>query len=354
MIQRWLFPLILVTALLPKFAFTAGSDCSTVEVVGAGCGNAETNNDLIFRYAGKEFRQSELDIRIRESLYQLANEYYQARQRLMDNAIWQIYLSQEAERQNKTAEQVAMGLVKLSEPTEQQINTFYQANQAQIAVPLEQVKERVVQFLVQQQALEQRTQLIEKIKQEGDYLFLVKPPQPPVSVIETNGFPSTGSPLAAVEVVEFSDYQCPHCKTASAVLQRLAERYADKVRIVFMDFPINRSGISLKIAEGAVCADQQGKFLEYHHAAFELQTSLSAKSPLEIASKLGLDSAQFSSCVGDTEAAAKVAKSKAEALRLGLDSTPSFFVNGVKLNIRSDIEKELTEAIDKALQQAGA
>jgi len=353
MIYRWLLLLLLASLVLPNFAFSAGSDCSTAEVT-TGCGNTETSSDAIFRYAGKEFKQSELDIRIRESLYRLDNEYYEARQQLMDNAIWQIYLAQEAERQNKSLEQVTMELVKLVEPTDQEIDTFYQANKAQIGAPLEQVRGRIVQYLVQQQALEQRAQLIEEIKKEGDYLFLIKQPQPPVSTIETEGFPSTGSPLAAVEVVEFSDYQCPHCKTASSVMQHLEQRYADNVRLVFMDFPINRSGISLKVAEGAVCADQQGKFLEYHHAAFEMQTSLSANSPSEIATRLGLDSAKFSSCLTSTETSAKVAKSKAEAVRLGLDSTPTFFVNGIKLKVQSDMEKELTEAIDKALHQAGS
>ncbi len=349
MVRRWLSPLIIATALLPGFA--SGADCASTETTSSCSDNSEKSGAL-FRFAGREYHENDLDIQVRENLHQLASKYYEGRQLLLDNAVWQIYLTQESERQKKTPEQVAMALISLTQPTEEAMRTFYEANKSNIPAPYEQVKQQVAQYIVQQQALNERSKLIASIKKEGQFALLIEKPLPPIATIETDGFPSKGSKLAPVEVVEFADYQCPHCKTASEVMQRLEKEYGEKIRVVFMDFPINRSGISLKVAEGAVCADQQGQFWAYHYRAFESQSSLSANSPQNLAAKLGLDAETFSKCLAGTEARSKVAKAKSEALRLGLNSTPTFFVNGIRVYTESSLEKELSDAISKALKEA--
>jgi protein-disulfide isomerase len=122
-----------------------------------------------------------------------------------------------------------------------------------------------------------------------------------------------------------------------------------------MDQPfINRGGLdSRNIAEGAVCADQQGKFWEYHDLAFQRQTELRPGAAQELAKQLGLDEEAFSSCLESADTKAKVARSKTEANRLGATSTPTFFVNGRQV-LTDNVEAGLTEAIDKALKTAGS
>ncbi|MCB1851567.1 MAG: DsbA family protein [Gammaproteobacteria bacterium] len=353
MLKRWLYSLCLAITLLPALAAAVGCGDET-QPTPTGCTDDVVHSGALFNFDGVDFGESDLDLRIREKLYELAIVHYREQEQLMDSALWQIYLSREAERQQKDPQQLAMTLFNLSPPTEQAMNAFYQANKEKIVTPYEQVKPQVAQFLLQQQMLEQRAKLIDKIKNEGRYALLITKPQPPIAMIDTEGFPSKGSLLAPVEVVEFADYQCPHCKTAAEVMQRLEKRYADKLRVIFMDFPINRSGISRKIAEGAVCADQQGKFWEYHNTAFELQSSLSADTPLDLANRLGLDIERYATCLQSPDAGVKVTKAKTEALRLGLDSTPSFFVNGIHVNVHSNLEQELSQAIDLALKGTGS
>jgi protein-disulfide isomerase len=65
-----------------------------------------------------------------------------------------------------------------------------------------------------------------------------------------------------VTIVEFADYQCPHCKIAAESLKKVTEKFKGKVRLVFMDYPINPSGISRAVAEASHCALEQGKFWE--------------------------------------------------------------------------------------------
>ena len=128
--------------------------------------------------------------------------------------------------------------------------------------------------------------MIEKIKKETSFEFLLKKPIAPVVNINIDGFPMTGNKKSEVTVVEFADYQCPHCKHAYEIMKKLKKDHKDKFKLVFIDFPINRSGISRKVAEGAYCAMQQGKFWEYHGAAFDAQSSLNNDSAKSLAEGL--------------------------------------------------------------------
>ena len=107
------------------------------------------------------------------------------------------------------------------------------------------------------------------------------------------------------------------------------------------------------MAEGAVCAGEQGRYWAYHDEAFARQSGLGTESPVSIAKSLGLDGQRFSQCLAGEGARQKVARAESEARRLGLDSTPTFFVNGVQVSVHSDMEQELAEAIERALAEAG-
>ena len=129
-------------------------------------------------------------------------------------------------------------------------------------------------------------------------------------------------------------------------------RYGDRLRVVFVDFPINPSGISRIVARGAACAAEQGRFWDYHDLAFERQRQLDASAPGTLAAALKLDMTAFQSCLAAPRAQAVVARGAAEAARLGLDSTPTLFLNGRRLILPS-IERDLPVAIEAALAEAG-
>ncbi len=151
-----------------------------------------------------------------------------------------------------------------------------------------------------------------------------------------------------MKIVEFADYQCSHCKEASQTLHRLLTQYKDQIQLTYMDFPINRSGISRKVAEGAVCADQQDKFWEYNNLAFENQSQLTNDSPLAMAKELQLDTTKFDTCVTSPNTAKKVKASELQAINLGIRGTPAIFVNGRKLE-GHEIDQALTKAVSDLL-----
>ena len=346
-LPRLLFVVFLALSAMPL----AATECSdnTVEKRSVGCGGESNGQRALFQYDGRSYLFDDLRPSERQSWYELELKQFEARKLILDNALWQIHIDQEAARRNIDRDKLALELLRIEQPSEESLKTFYQANKAQISAPYEEIKSQLASYLIQQQVIRNRASLIDALRQQQRYQVLLDMPQPPIAMIDTQDYPSRGSEFAPVEVVEFADYQCPHCKTASQAMARLRERFGEKLRVVFMDFPINRSGISRKVAEGGVCAGEQGSYWQYHDAAFGQQPSLSHDSPLKIAQSLGLDEAKFAACLSGDHAMTEVTRGESEARRLGLDSTPTFFVNGVKVSVHDDMETALRQAIDEAL-----
>ena len=151
--------------------------------------------------------------------------------------------------------------------------------------------------------------------------------------IPTDGAPGMGKQGAAITLVEFSDYECPFCqKWHAEVLPKLLETYKDKIYFVYRDFPL--SGIHLNAtaaAEAARCAGDQGKYWDYNTKLFSGQYKYGADGFQKIASEMQLDNAQFTDCVKSRKYQAAVQKDFDFANRLGVRSTPTFFINGLAM-----------------------
>jgi len=144
---------------------------------------------------------------------------------------------------------------------------------------------------------------------------------------------------APVTLIEFSDFQCPFCRTATGALKEVLSRYPDDVRWVFKNFPLDMTcnadmsqqlhPIACRAAVVARCAGAEDPrlFWEMHDAIFQSELS-SEEELLDIAAALGLTSAGFRHCI-DTEATLDAVQSDVDAGRkLGVSATPTIFVNG--------------------------
>ena len=167
-----------------------------------------------------------------------------------------------------------------------------------------------------------------------------QPETPPPSLqptaaptLDTRGRPARGSDRARVTVVEFTDYECPFCRQhARQTLPLLLERYGDRVRYVVMNYPIAMlHETAVAAAEAAECAADQGRFWEYHDQLFATD-SLTNASLGQIAARLKLDSRTFTRCVDTHARAALVQRHVALGDLLGVTGTPSFFVNGRRID----------------------
>ena len=144
---------------------------------------------------------------------------------------------------------------------------------------LEDIRNEIIVMLKGEAQQKARAALLVQLKQAGKFRYLMEQPEAPVVAIRSQGFPSKGQKGAPIKIVEFADYQCPHCQVAAENLKSVIKQFPKKVEFTFIDFPINRSGISTKVAEGGVCASEQGKFWEYHYLAFDKQAELEKPLP---------------------------------------------------------------------------
>lgn len=140
--------------------------------------------------------------------------------------------------------------------------------------------------------------------------------------------PVRGAPMAPVSIVEFSDFECPHCGAAHPVLSRTLDEFAGKVNLVFKQFPLDSHKNAAPAARAAVAAQQQGKFWELADLLFEHQRELSPEKIEELAKQAGVDVAKFDTARDSASVAERVEKDKKEGIELGVQGTPSLFING--------------------------
>jgi protein-disulfide isomerase len=186
---------------------------------------------------------------------------------------------------------------------------------------------------------------LEKVKKSKKFTLNLQKPEAPVVDVKFEGFPAKGKDGAKVTIIEFADYQCPHCKVASESFKKVTEKFKDKVKFVYLDFPVNPSGISKVVAEGSHCAEEQGKFWDYHYKAFEGQATLDKDSPTKLAKELKLDEAKFKACLEGTKGKALVEKARSEGERIGVSGTPYLLING-----RRYMGAHTVEAITKEIE----
>jgi len=145
--------------------------------------------------------------------------------------------------------------------------------------------------------------------------------------------PSIGNDSAHVTVVEFSDFECPFCgEFARDQFPIIKAQYIDtgKVRFVFKQFPLPSHPDAELAAETAVCAQDQGKFWEYHDLLYAHQDKLGKSDLLGYAAQLGLDSSTFADCANGLRAT-DVLADRTAGEKAGVAGTPTFFFNGRKV-----------------------
>lgn len=176
----------------------------------------------------------------------------------------------------------------------------------------------------------------------------LKAPPAPVQTISVDNDPSQGAATAPVTIVMFSDFQCSACSATHPILKEAMEPYADKIRFVVRDFPletIHENGFHAALAASA--ANKQGKFFEYIEILYKNQKSLDDASLKKYAADLGLNAAQFALDFTSKETASEVRADMADGTSYGINGTPTIFVNG--RYVRRISPDGFKEAIESAL-----
>jgi protein-disulfide isomerase len=174
--------------------------------------------------------------------------------------------------------------------------------------------------------------------------------QQPIRVnVSVDDDPSLGPASAPITIIEFSDFHCPYCKKWQAeTFYPLLQAYPDQIHFVYRDFPIT-SAESFVAAQAADCAGEQGAYWKFHDALLTGELGLGREAYTKYADLLGIDAEALLSCVDSERYADEVEADARYAASLGVNGTPTFFINGIPL-VGAQPLQQFSQIIDSELQ----
>ena len=219
---------------------------------------------------------------------------------------------------------------KIKDVTEPEIGDWYRANQNRVqGATLDQVRVPIRAYLTQERMQTIRTEYLNTLRAKTAVRINLEPPRQRVATADS---PARGPENAPIELIEFSDFQCPFCLRADPVVRQVLATYGDRIRFVYRHYPLPNHPNARPAAEAAACAGDQGKFWAFHDRIFTNQTKLTDADLKQHAVEIGVDTAKFNACVDGHATKARVDADMRAGEEAGVDGTPAFFINGRSLS----------------------
>jgi protein-disulfide isomerase len=215
-----------------------------------------------------------------------------------------------------------------------------------------QIKDRIMSYLQTQKRQDVIQAYVAKLTKASPIEVYFSKPKMSVNV-EVGQAPTFGKDGAAVTIVEFSDFQCPFCSRGADTVNELKKKYGNKVRIAFKHFPLPMHQEARPASEASMCVNEQStdKFWKYHDKLFKAQDKLDAASLEKYAKEVGADMKKFNECFGGKKYKDLVQADLDYGEKIGVKSTPTFFINGQLISGAVPIET-FSEIIDEELAAA--
>ena len=308
-----------------------------------------TGTGVVAEVNGGPILASELDQRAAKRLLRVRQDEYEIRGQVLDELIAERLVAAEAQKRGVSAEQLLKQEVdaKTQLPAPPYVEQIYEQNKQRFgAAPRDEALARIREILGGRAISERRAAFEKELR--GKATVAVRLEAPRADVVIPAGAPSTGPATAPVTIVEFTDYQCPYCHRAQAVIEEVLQRYSGKVRFVHLDFPLDGHPEAMPAARAARCAGEQGRFWEYHRGIMSRPGPLDAADLRGRAAMLKLDPAKFDPCLASDRYDEAIRAEMGHGSELGVTGTPAYFVNGRMLSGSRPLES-FVEVIDAEL-----
>lgn len=334
---------------LAVFALTFG--CATTPKPAEVHAAVPVGDPPVVKVGERLILQSEADKRAGEDFYKLQDQLYELRVDSAERIAIEILVEQEAKKDGLTEDAWVEARLEtgLREPTEGELQELFAKVKKNLPeeATFTDVKPQLRRALLREVKVKRAREMFDELKRRAGYQVLLSPPDRPRKIIDVSG-PGRGPANARVTIVEFADFQCPYCSKASDVVKKVAAEYPGQVRIVFRHFPLANHPLAPRAAEASACANEQGKFWEYHDHLFANPRELEETALKAHAVTLGLDVKPFVDCLESGRMKALVEKDKKDGEALGVNGTPAFFVNGLPM-AGAQPEEAFRRAIDREL-----
>ena len=318
----------------------------------ASCGKPVglTGNAVVATVGDETITAAELDEKADAQLKRLQGEIFKIKQGVLDQLIDEKLVKQAAKKAGVSVDDFMKKEVadKITPPTDAEMQGLYDSHKGKDTKPFAELKPQIQAYMMRSQEMQARNELMSKLRKEAGVKVYLEPPRVVVSGIDNA--PSIGPKDAKVTIVDFSDYQCPFSGRARPTVDRVIKNYSDKVRYVFMDFPLGFHKNAPKAHEAAHCAGDQGKYFEYSKKLFDNHNNMEISDLKKYAKETGIDAAKFDKCLDSGEHAADVQKSMQAGVAAGVNGTPAFFINGILISGAQPYEA-FVEVIDAELNR---
>ncbi|MGE3958817.1 MAG: thioredoxin domain-containing protein [Vicinamibacterales bacterium] len=330
---------------------------STNAEQGSAATKQPAQSEVVARVGDTPITLEEVDVRaLQEPVTsfgsaKLVQALYMARRATIEEIVANKLLDEEARRRGIDRPTLVEREIaaKAPAPTEAEVTAWYQANPQRVnGATLDQVRAPIRNLLIEQRMDAARTTLIEALKEKTTISIMLEPPRFEVSA---GGRPVRGPASAPIELIEFSDFQCPFCLRAHPTVEQVLKTYGDKIKFVYRHYPLPNHPSARPAAEASACAEAQGKFWEYHDRLWANPSKLADADLKAHAVALGLDAARFNTCLDTHQQKAGVDKDMADGEAVGVTGTPAFFINGRAIEGAQPFES-FKRVIDEELARA--
>lgn len=325
--------------------------CSAQDAAKKMDAKAAGSNQVLAVVDGKPITEADVRASSAEQFKALERDYEQKVHELLENSLDQAVQDRLLEAEaaaRKITKEALLAEIKPAPVTDADVDSFYEQNKAQIQRPKEQIAAQIKSYLEQQGQQKARQEFFNKLEDK----YKVEKKLEPVRIEVAATGPAKGPANAPVTIVEFSDFQCPFCSRLTPTLKQIEEKYGDKIRVVFRQYPLPFHQNAQKAAEASLCAADQNKFWEMHDAMFANQQALAVEQLKAKAAELGLNADQFNSCLDSSKHAATIQADMKDGSAAGVNGTPAMFINGRFISGAVPLE-QITSVIDDELRRKG-
>ncbi len=259
------------------------------------------------------------------AMFQARTNYYETERKAVEDLVEQSLLDQQAKKEGLTVKELLdrhVNSVIAKDPSDEALRVYYEG--VDTTEPFEAVRGKIVDALRQRRIAKAKAAYMQALHAQNPLTILLEPPRAPISMkdVAVRGTEGTG-----VTLLEFADFQCPYCQQIQPSLDKIEAEYKGKVSFAYKDYPLPMHAEAEKAAEAAHCAGAQGKYWDYHDVLFA-KKQLDQPTLKSYARDLKLDTKEFATCLDSGQMAGVVGAQNAEAQALGVQGTPTFFVNG--------------------------
>jgi protein-disulfide isomerase len=315
--------------------------------------------DPIATVAGQPIYEQDLAPELWPKLRELRRQEYQMKSQALDELIRKRLFDAEAQKRGISTDKLLEQEVdsRVADPSDEEIEGYYVAVKSHLNQSFQEIKPQIGKLLKLLKTQQARQDYGDALRAKAEVSVLLRPPK-----VEVGYDPARvrGEAKAPVTIVEFSDFQCPYCKKVQPILKDLLTKYDGRVKLAYRDFPLRTLHAQAQLAaEAARCAEDQGKFWQYHDALFADQSKLDETGLVKSAQMLGLNEKSFQTCLAAGSFKAQIEEDVQEGTKAGVTGTPGFFINGEFLNgaqteveFEKIIELELTISRDQTAMRA--